>query len=117
MDEFSVETEIIKIRKDFLTRWFVKVVSADYNDPKTWEYGVGWMHSSINGKPAMVGYMHCGSLLGWVVGVLIPAVLSQGLDEEQKSMWLVSLNKVVWIQNDLFARHYMKDSTLSDFHY
>jgi hypothetical protein len=117
MDEFSVENEIIKIRKDFLTRWFVKVVSADYRDPKTWEYlnRVGWMHSSIKGKPAMVEYMHCGLLLGWVVGVIIPAVLSQaGLEEEKKSKLLVSLNKVVWIQNDLFARHYMKDGTLGD---
>jgi hypothetical protein len=84
-DQFSVENEIIKIRKDFLTK-FVKV-SADYHDPKPWEClnRVGWMHSSIKGKPAMVRHMHCGLILGWAVNMLIPALcatsVAGGLEE------------------------------------
>jgi hypothetical protein len=111
MDEFTVENEIIKIRKDFLTKWFVRVVSADYTDPKTCEHlnRVGWMQSVIKGKPAMVGYMCCGLLLGWVVNMLMPALLS--LEEEKKGKLLVAL---VWIQNDLFAKHYMKDGTIQE---
>jgi hypothetical protein len=113
LDMFPLDSEEIKIRKDFLTKWFVKVVSADYTDAKTWEYlnRVGLMHSSINGRPARVEYMHCGILFGYVVSMLIPVVLGmevEGLGVEEKGKLLVALNKVVWIQNDLFARHYMK---------
>src|SRR5205814_6027403 len=37
IDKFSLDSDEIKIRKDFLTKWFVKVVSVDYSDDKTWE--------------------------------------------------------------------------------
>lgn len=57
-----------------------------------------------------VEYIHMGALLGFVVDVVVGAVL--GMSEEtvaleMKSRVVRALNKVVWIQNDLFVRWYI----------
>lgn len=112
--QISLDDEEIKIRKDFLSRWFVKLVTADYGDPKTWEYldRVGARHApKRDGDQPLIDYMHCAILLGWVVDLLIPAVIRHdGMDENRKIKLLTALNKIVWIQNDFFAKHYMKTS-------
>lgn len=58
-----------------------------------------------------VEYIHMSALLGYVVDIVIGAVM--GMNEDQadaatKTKVLRALNKVIWIQNDLFARHYVK---------
>jgi len=79
-------------------------------------------------KPALrVEYIHMGLLLGYVVDIVIAAVIAHpDLDNETKSAVLRALNKVIWIQNDcrfpfpafngiavngvaVFARHYVVD--------
>ena len=51
-----------------------------------------------------------GALLGYVVDIIIGAVMDMDvIDNEMKSKVLRAFNKVVWIQNDLFARHYLAD--------
>lgn len=57
-----------------------------------------------------------GALLGYVVDIVVGAVM--GMSEEtvgieMKSRVLRALNKVIWIQNDLFARHYVKEVGMS----
>jgi hypothetical protein len=52
------------------------------------------------------------ALLGYVVDILIGAVMEmpeEMVDIKTKSRVLRALNKVIWIQNDLFARHYVQD--------
>jgi lysylphosphatidylglycerol synthetase-like protein (DUF2156 family) len=44
--------------------------------------------------------------------MLTSAVMAQDLPEETKTSTLVAINKVMWIQNDLFARHYISNPTL-----
>ena len=39
--------------------------------------------------------------------MLTSAVMAQDLPEETKTATLLAINKVMWIQNDLFARHYI----------
>lgn len=39
--------------------------------------------------------------------MLTSAVMAQDLPEETKTDVLVAVNKIMWIQNDLFARHYI----------
>ena len=59
-----------------------------------------------------VEYIHMSALLGYVVDIVIGAVMEmkeEDVSMEMKSKVLRALNKVVWIQNDLFARHYVKD--------
>lgn len=54
-----------------------------------------------------VEYIHIGALLGYVLDVVIGAVLGLDIDIAAKGAVIRALNKVLWIQNDLFARHYL----------
>lgn len=48
------------------------------------------------------------ALLGYVVDIIISAVIGMDtIDTAMKSRVLRAFNKVIWIQNDLFARHYI----------
>ncbi|KAF8603717.1 hypothetical protein BDV93DRAFT_493283 [Ceratobasidium sp. AG-I] len=116
LEDITHDSEQIKFRKDFLKVWVVKIFTADYNDPKTFEYldRVGIMHTGVAGfkhrekkTPLNVDYVHCAILLGYVQSMLTSAVMAQDLPEETKTATLLAINKVMWIQNDLFARHYI----------
>jgi len=51
-----------------------------------------------------------GALLGYVVDIVVGAVMGMDeVDNVMKGRVIRALNKVVWIQNDLFARHYLRD--------
>ena len=55
-----------------------------------------------------VEYIHIDALLGYVVDIVISAVMDMdAVDTAMKSRVLRAFNKVIWIQNDLFARHYI----------
>lgn len=59
-------------------------------------------------KPELrVEYIHIGALLGYVLNVVIGVVMTLEVDIETKSKVILALNKVLWIQNDLFTRHYI----------
>ncbi|CAE6442358.1 unnamed protein product, partial [Rhizoctonia solani] len=117
LEDINHESEQIKFRKDFLKIWVVKIFTADYNDPKTYEYldRVGVMHTGKAGfkhrekkDPLFVDYAHCAILLGYVQSMLTSAVMARDdLPEEVKTATLLAINKIMWIQNDLFARHYI----------
>ncbi len=75
------------------------------------------MHTGLPGfkhrknRPELrVEYIHMGALLGYVVDIVIGAMMGMDdavVDMVTKTRVLKALNKVVWIQNDLFARHYL----------
>lgn len=49
-----------------------------------------------------------GVLLGHVIGIVVGAVLDMDeVPNQTKKEVILALNKVLWIQNDLFARHYI----------
>jgi len=85
--------------------------------PQTFEYldRVGVMHTGKAGfkhrekkDPLFVDYAHCAILLGYVQSMLTSAVTGRDdLPQEVKTATLLAINKVMWIQNDLFARHYI----------
>jgi Protoglobin len=57
-----------------------------------------------------VEYIHIGVLLGFIQDVVVEAVLSHPrLKLEQKIAVVKALGKVLWIQNDLFAKWYVRD--------
>ncbi|CZS95891.1 uncharacterized protein RAG0_05381 [Rhynchosporium agropyri] len=52
-----------------------------------------------------------GLLLGYVIDIVIGAVINMdAIDNEMKCKVMRALNKVIWIQNDLMARHYLVES-------
>ncbi|KAG9246513.1 Protoglobin-domain-containing protein [Calycina marina] len=105
-----------------LVNYLVRLVSTKDLGPESsfWLYmnNVGIMHTGKPGfkhrekKPELrVEFIHMGALLGYVIDLVIGAVMEMdALDLQTKSRVLRAFNKVLWIQNDLFARHYLKDS-------
>lgn len=108
-------------QKDFLKGYLVKILSNEdwtTNSP-LWDYldKVGIAHTGVPGlkhrvrRPDLrVEYMHMGLLLGYVEEIFIGTVLGMDqLDTPTKKAVLSGWNKLLWIQNDLFARHYVVD--------
>ncbi|KIX92792.1 uncharacterized protein Z520_11455 [Fonsecaea multimorphosa CBS 102226] len=113
--------ENIKFRKDFLKGYLVRLVSNHDWTPesKFWEYidMVGKVHTgstdsglkSRKNRPALfVEYREINLLLGWVENAVTDIVMGvEGLELQTKVDILKAFNKFWWIQNDLFARHYI----------
>lgn len=119
VEDLNAEDEQIKFRKGFLTRYLARLVEMDYEDDKDWEYldKVAIMHTGQVGfqhrakKPGLrVELIHMSALLGYVVDIVLETVVKHpDLDNETKAGVLRALNKVIWIQNDLFQRHFAVD--------
>jgi len=119
VQELTLEHPQIALRKDFLKNYLVKLVTTDDLSPAStfWIYldKVALMHT---GKPGFkhrenrpdlrVEYLHMGLLLGFVIDVVVCALMTMDkVDNTMKSRVMRALNKVIWMQNDLFARHYI----------
>ncbi len=122
VQELTLQHPQILMRKDFLKNYLIKLVSTKDLSPESpfWVYldKVGIMHT---GKPGFkhresradlrVEYIHMGALLGHVMSVVVSAVMDMDdVPNPAKKAVIVALNKVLWIQNDLFARHYITES-------
>eukprot|EP00762_Andalucia_godoyi_P002353 ANDGO_07549.mRNA.1 hypothetical protein len=105
----SQNSEQIKFRKDMLSKYLVRVVTGNYDTAMiSYLDWVGKIHTDKAGaKTINVDYIHCGLLMGYVENVLLGAVLGAGLDAETTKRAVIAINKVLWIQNDLFVRHYL----------
>ncbi|PGH30162.1 hypothetical protein GX50_07062 [[Emmonsia] crescens] len=117
--ELSLDHPNIVHRKDFLKNYLVRLVSnKDWSDESPfWDYldKVGIMHTGQAGfkhrekRPKLrVEVMHMSLLLGFVEEIVLKAILAaEGLDLQTKTGMLTAFNKLLWIQNDLFQRHYV----------
>jgi len=99
-------------RKRFLRVYLDKLCS----DPGTmafWEYldNVGMMHVGQGRVHALhVEYVHIGATLSFIQDVMTEAILSHPRLKMDGKIGLVkALSKVIWIQNDLFAKWYVRD--------
>ncbi|KAJ3205619.1 hypothetical protein HDU67_008728 [Dinochytrium kinnereticum] len=120
VEDLAVGDEQVKYRKTMLTRYLVKLVTAEY-DEKFVEYvdWVGRIHTTVeigekkalNKKSGIhVDYVHVNALLGFVSSFLIEAVLKAGLEKDVETRTVLAFNKLLWIQNDFFAKYYTVDS-------
>ncbi|KAI0346789.1 hypothetical protein BDW22DRAFT_1308199, partial [Trametopsis cervina] len=123
LEDLTLDSAQITFRKVFMKVWARRVLTSDYSNGKTWAYmdKVGIMHTGVSSfkhqktmgtAPLNVPYRDCALTLGWVNGLLGRAILL--LSEEQADMQLkmdavAAINKVIWIQNDLFSRHYINE--------
>ncbi|CAK7271437.1 hypothetical protein SEPCBS57363_004617 [Sporothrix epigloea] len=113
MDEIPDENSPqILHRKMFLRAYLTKLCS-DPSQMAFWEYldKVGMMHVGLGRThPLHVEYVHIGMTLSLIQDVLTEAVLSHPRLPMSRKMGLVkALGKVIWIQNDLFAKWYVRD--------
>ena len=97
-------------RKMFL-RGYLNKLCSDPSKMEFWEYldKVGMMHvGQGRAHPLHVEYVHIGATLSFVQDILTEAILSHPKMRMDRKIGLVkAISKVIWIQNDLFARHYI----------
>jgi hypothetical protein len=110
----SSDSPQIAYRKLFMRGYFQNLIS-DPTKTEYWAYldKVGMMHTGRgSGKrnPLNVEYVHIGACLGFIQDCLFEAILSHPrLKIERKIAITRALGKVLWIQNDLFAKWYVRD--------
>ncbi|KAE9984494.1 hypothetical protein BLS_002196 [Venturia inaequalis] len=102
----------IQYRKLFL-RGYLQKLCSDPSKMDFWAYldKVGMMHTGRGKKKSLnVEFVHIGATLGFLQDVLVEAVLTHPrLKMERKIAVVRALGKVLWIQNDLFAKWYVRD--------
>jgi hypothetical protein len=102
----------IQHRKLFL-RGYLQKLCSDPSEMSFWRYldKVGMMHvGQGRTHPLHIEYVHIGVTLGFIQDVLIEAILCHPrLKMERKVALVKALAKVIWIQNDLFAKWYVRD--------
>ncbi|KAF8636127.1 hypothetical protein AX17_003771 [Amanita inopinata Kibby_2008] len=121
LPDLTLDHPQVKSSKDLIAGYLAKLVTMDYDDPKTWEYldKLGRMHTGVedtgfkhrdNKPPLRVEYIHLALTLGLVQDIITTKVLKHpDLTMETKLAVTRALNKLIWLQNDLFARHYIED--------
>lgn len=109
LNEYSPQ---ILHRKMFL-RGYLNKLCSDPSRMEFWEYldKVGMMHvGQGRAHPLHVEYVHIGVTLSFIQDVLTEAILSHPrLKMDRKIALVKALSKVIWIQNDLFAKWYVRD--------
>ncbi|MES1907091.1 MAG: hypothetical protein MHM6MM_000275 [Cercozoa sp. M6MM] len=108
----SVRSEQIVFRKGMLSKYLVTLVTQPY-DSKMLAYldWVGKIHTSKAGSKSIgVDMIHCNALMGYVQQILTNALFEAetfSLEKRQKAA--AAFGKLLWIQNDLFLRHYLDE--------
>ncbi|ORZ03996.1 Protoglobin-domain-containing protein [Syncephalastrum racemosum] len=112
LEELTLDHPQIKFRKDFLSKYLNKLLSGPY-DERMLRYldWVAKIHTDTPEKKSKINvdYIHINALLGYVETTLVGGIHSLNLDKETELKALAAFNKLLWIQNDYFAKYYMRD--------
>lgn len=115
LNDLHLDNDQIKFRKDFLSKYFAKLVTAKY-DEKFVEYldFVGKIHTAYSTKKSKINveYVHCSALFTFVSSFIVNALISADLPKDVMRRTVVAFNKLLWIQNDFFAKWYVRDGEL-----
>jgi len=98
----------IRYRKEHLARYLAALVTKPY-DGKMVEYldVVGKIHTDKAGsKQIVVPLVQMNALMGFVADAFTATILSLKLDRATEVKTLRAFGKLLWLQNDLIARHY-----------
>ncbi|KAK4247396.1 globin-like-protein [Corynascus novoguineensis] len=113
MDADPDETSPQILHRKLFLRAYLKKLCSDPTQMEFWEYldKVGMMHTGLGrARPLHVEYIHIGAALAVIQDVLSEAILSHPrLTLARKIAIARAVGKVIWIQNDLFARWYVTD--------
>ncbi|KAJ5586940.1 uncharacterized protein N7459_002705 [Penicillium hispanicum] len=111
-DYLTEETPQIKRRKMFL-RWYLIRLCQDPTSMEFWKYlnKVGMMHSGQERMHALnIEYVHIGACLGYIQDIFVEALMSHPQISLRRKIALVrAINKIIWIQNDLFSKWRIRD--------
>lgn len=108
LDQLTLDHPQIAFRKQHLGRYLAALVTKPY-DGKMVEYldMVGKIHTPKAGsKEIDIPLVQMNALMGFVADAITATILGLGLDRETEVKALRAFGKLLWIQNDLIARHY-----------
>ena len=111
LESLHADDPQIQFRKGHLTRYLMQIIGHAYNDKMvTYLDMAGKMHTPKAGnKNIDVPLVQMNALLGLISDSLLAAILGLNVDDEIKARTLRAFNKLLWIQNDLIARHYQQN--------
>ncbi|KAK0655639.1 Protoglobin-domain-containing protein [Cercophora newfieldiana] len=113
MDEIPDEDSPQIVHRKMFLRAYLKKLCSDPTQMEFWEYldKVGMMHTGLGRThPLHIEYVHIGAGLAVIQDILNEAILSHPrLPLPRKIAITKALNKVIWIQNDLFTKWYVHD--------
>ncbi|KAI8331671.1 Protoglobin-domain-containing protein [Chlamydoabsidia padenii] len=113
LEELTLDHPQIKFRKDFLSKYLYKLLDGPY-DERFIKYldWVAKIHTDTPQKKSKINvdYIHVNALMGFVESTLVGGLLSLNLDRETEGAALAAFNKLLWIQNDYFAKYYAAPS-------
>ncbi|KAJ5309670.1 uncharacterized protein N7443_002131 [Penicillium atrosanguineum] len=111
-DYLHEETPQIKRRKMFL-RWYLIKLCQDPTSMDFWRYlnKVGIMHSGQERLHSLnIEFIHINVCIAYIQDIFIEALMSHPQLSLRRKIALVrAINKIIMIQNDLFARHRIRD--------
>lgn len=108
LNALGQDHELIRFRKKHLATYLTRLVTAPY-DARMVGYldNVGKIHTPGSGNPAInVPLVQMNALLGFVADALTGAILGLPLEAAALARTLRAFTKLLWLQNDLIARHY-----------
>lgn len=108
LDQLTMDHPQIAFRKQHLARYLANLVTKPY-DGKMLDYldMVGKIHTPKAGsREIVVPLVQMNALMGFVADALTATILGLGLDRATETKTLRAFNKLLWVQNDLIARHY-----------
>ncbi|MBI1325883.1 hypothetical protein GC170_22210 [bacterium] len=108
LEDLTPDHPIIKFRKEHLAGYLVALVTKPY-DGKMVQYldWVGKIHTSKAGSPrTIIPIVQIDALMGFVADALIATVYALNLPRQTEMDTIRAFQKLLWIQNDLFVRHY-----------
>ncbi|MBI1784269.1 protoglobin family protein [Candidatus Sumerlaeota bacterium] len=111
LESLTLDHEQVKFRKNHLTNYLVKLVTAPYdNRMVAFLDMVGKIHTDQAGSPDIeVPLVQMDSLMGFVSDAILATILGLDLDSETRARTLRAFNKLLWLQNDLIVRHYARN--------
>ncbi|KAL1963726.1 hypothetical protein VTN77DRAFT_7930 [Rasamsonia byssochlamydoides] len=113
LDAFPDENSPQIMHRKMFLRGYLNRLCSDPSQMEFWEYldKVGMMHVGRGREhPLHVEYVHIGACLSFIQDVFTEAILAHPrLHLSRKIALVKALGKVIWIQNDLFAKWYVRD--------
>lgn len=108
LEDLTPDHPLIQFRQQHLSSYLVALVSRPY-DSNMVNYldWVGKIHTAKAGSAVVhVPLVQIEALMGFVADALTSTIFALNLTREAEIATIRAFNKLLWIQNDLFVRHY-----------
>ncbi len=108
LDQLTLDHPQIAFRKQHLGRYLAALVTKPYDDKMVAYLDmVGKIHTPQAGsKDLAIPLVQMNALMGFVADAFTATILGLKLDRATEVKALRAFGKLLWIQNDLIARHY-----------